>query len=74
MFCFCFFSTFEPIFHFKLGSFCCRGGCKNTSCPMALGYPSTPLPRVVTLTYYYKFVESFLAINAFHYPLKNTTK
>jgi len=41
--CFCFISTFAPIFRFKLCSFCWRG-CKNISCPRTQGTLAIPLP------------------------------
>jgi len=44
MFCFCFFHTFVPIFHFKHVVFVDGdGGRKNISCPMAQGTLATSL-------------------------------
>jgi len=39
MFCFCFFRTFVPIFHFKLCSFYWQGS-QDYSLPQGAGYPS----------------------------------
>jgi len=62
MFCFCFFHTFAPIFHFKLCNFCKRGQ-KNISCLRAPGTLATPLQTAFQFEEYLNYISNISQIN-----------